>query len=999
MKKIIWLCLFLCSLNLNAANTSAHDPGIINKQRIEYWLNKRADTQQTTNKPTVESYLANTERLNPSQLKPVSTMKARLTAKQANKQLQYASTASPSNALNEVKVLAILIDFPDLKYDDNQLVDDDTDMYYENYTKEHYQQLLFNEGGFIGPNNETLSSVYDYYYDASGASLTFSGQVYGWVRADSNAKTYGERVGNTRDINAPALIKEAVEKATAQFDIDLTQYDLTDLDDIDGDGIINEPNGIIDHVMVFHSSIGEESGGGYLGVDAIWSHRYYVFDENSEPVSIAGSSVKLSGYTINPIDASIGVVAHEFGHDLGLADEYDLQSNTVGEPVSSWSIMSTGSWAGGPRGSQPVMFSAQALEYLQNRYQGNWVNQLNLTMEEVNSQPQQSLVYTSSLSQQQSQIKVTLAQQLEKFKTPVAGDFQFYSGTGNNLTHTLSQTVTLPEAATPLTLSFLAYYSIERDYDLVQVKVNQTPLAGNYTIETNPYYGDIGPYITGDSFLHADAQQPNGFLMHEFDLTQYAGQTITLSIEYITDTNTQYYGFVADDLKITYNNTVIWQNNAEQPSTNLALNGFSRVSSYIYAKPAHYYIQLRAHRGVDAGLQAEQYSPGVLLWYSNSAFDNNNTTDHPGGGFNLVVDADQKPIYRGTSSTTLADTPIQVRDAAFSLYQQSAGLGDQDLAAISEFNDHFDYSFTQQAESGVVLTPQGFNFEIVSQHPESETAELLLSYDALQQITTTVNEATVSFNVAGLKLTPTDTFLWDFGDGQSSTELSPTHTYADYGTYSVTFSAMGETTTQTQTKQISITKPLEIENLTYQLNGATLSAQAIVTGGKAPYNMSWLIDGEPVSQTENLDYQFSYSGDYTLALIVTDTQGISVSQQHALSVNAPLQLSTRHTANNLAVQFNSSPLGGSGNYTYSWDYGDSSPLGTTQNPSHNYQGAGSYSVKLVLTDSQTNEVISSELTVSVQEAQSESSSSGGAIGYFIALLVISGFYRRTSNKV
>ena len=86
-------------------------------------------------------------------------MKARLTAKQANKQLQYASAASPSNALNEVKVLAILIDFPDLKHDDNQLVDDDTDMYYENYTKEHYQQLLFNEGGFVGPNNETLLSL------------------------------------------------------------------------------------------------------------------------------------------------------------------------------------------------------------------------------------------------------------------------------------------------------------------------------------------------------------------------------------------------------------------------------------------------------------------------------------------------------------------------------------------------------------------------------------------------------------------------------------------------------------------------------------------------------------------------------------------------------------------------------------------------------------------------------------------------------------------------
>ncbi|MEI8640301.1 hypothetical protein P4S68_01365 [Pseudoalteromonas sp. Hal099] len=139
----------------------------------------------------------------------------------------------------------------------------------------------------------------------------------------------------------------------------------------------------------------------------------------------------------------------------------------------------------------------------------------------------------------------------------------------------------------------------------------------------------------------------------------------------------------------------------------------------------------------------------------------------------------------------------------------------------------------------------------------------MLSYDALQQITTTVNEATVSFNVAGLKLTPQIHFYGTLVMRQSSTELSPIHTYADYGTYSVTFSATGETTTQTQTKQITITKPLEIENLTYQLNGAILSAQAIVTGGEAPYNMSWLIDGEPVSQTENLDYQFSYSGDYT----------------------------------------------------------------------------------------------------------------------------------------
>ncbi|XQF94508.1 hypothetical protein ACOBV9_21025 (plasmid) [Pseudoalteromonas espejiana] len=40
----------------------------------------------------------------------------------------------------------------------------------------------------------------------------------------------------------------------------------------------------------------------------------------------------------------------------------------------------------------------------------------------------------------------------------------------------------------------------------------------------------------------------------------------------------------------------------------------------------------------------EQYSPGVLLWYSNTAFDDNNTTEHPGGGFNLVVDVIKIPF-------------------------------------------------------------------------------------------------------------------------------------------------------------------------------------------------------------------------------------------------------------------------------------------------------------------------------------------------------------------
>ena len=36
------------------------------------------------------------------------------------------------------------------------------------------------------------------------------------------------------------------------------------------------------------------------------------------------------------------------------------------------------------------------------------------------------------------------------------------------------------------------------------------------------------------------------------------------------------------------------------------------------------------------------------------------------------------------------------------------------------------------------------------------------------------------------------TYLWDFGDTQTSTDVNPTHTYPDYGAYTVTLTATGD---------------------------------------------------------------------------------------------------------------------------------------------------------------------------------------------------------------
>ena len=990
MKKVTLIALLstLLSPIVAANNLSPHDVGITNEERILYWLKKRDQVPSSELDSSFKSYMSNIEVANHSikngfrQFKSSSTDFSNTNKQQA----AFSTSLVPDQSINDVKVLAILIDFPDLKHDDNQLVDQDTEMFYAEYSTEHYQQMLFNTQGYAGPGGQSLSTAADYYKAASGNSLNFTGQVYGWVSADNNAKVYGERQGTTRDKNAPALVKEAVEKAVAKFNINLADYDLTDLDDIDGDGILNEPNGIIDHVMIFHSSIGEEAGGGYLSTDAIWSHRYYVFDENSGPSEIAGSSIKLFGYTINPIDAGIGVVVHEFGHDLGLLDEYDLQSNTVGEPVASWSVMSTGSWAGSPRGSEPVMFSPYALEYLQNRYQGNWVNQLTLDMDEIDANSQQTLINTASTSQLQNQIKVTLPPRLEKFKTPVEGDFQYYSNTGDNINNSLVNTIALPSTTEALTLSFIAYYSIERDYDLVQVKVNGEPIASNYTQAVNPYYGNIGPYISGDSFLNSDAKQPNGYLTHKFDLSAYAGQTIDLKIEYITDANTHYYGFVVDDMRIEQSDTLIWHNNA-QDQINTEFNGFAKVGSYTYASPSHYYLQLRSYTGVDSSLQAEQYSPGLLLWYSDKSQADNNTTEHPGSGFALVVDADQRSINKGSTQTPAASA-IQIRDAAFSLYQQRAGLGDDDLSAITEFTDKTDYSFSAQQPSGVMLPQVGFGFNIINQSADSEDIEVQLNYDVIKGINFTKTGLIVDFNIEGLALTPADKFAWNFDDGSSSTELNPTHTYQNYGTYNVEFTASNGTSQQVTVVEVTLVKPLSVNEIEYEVNQGILTAQASFTGGVAPYTYNWQLGDGSTLTTQSITHNYLYSGDYQVTLTVTDNEGTEQTKVVDVTAVVPLSIDANVTVNDLSAQFNAQVTGGFNSYTYSWDFGDGSALSNLQNPIHTYQADGAFNVTLSVTDTQTNDTFTKELSLTVQKQQSSSGSSGGSLAGLLVLLLL-----------
>ncbi|WP_406686408.1 immune inhibitor A domain-containing protein, partial [Rossellomorea vietnamensis] len=332
-----------------------------------------------------------------------------LTSGKGNK-LGQAKKNSPASVEEEAydgekrtdEVLVLLVDYPDKPH--NSMTADETDMYYEGedaYSREHYQDMLFGKGGWKGPDGKTYVSMKQYYEQQSGGSYSVDGDVAGWYTASKPAAAYGgnDPQPDGSDVNARGLIKEALAQAAADPNVDLSEYDKWDRYDLDGDGNYLEPDGLVDHLMVIHSGVGEEAGGGSLGSDAIWSHRWNlggIFPIAGSPtpeVDYWGKGTMYAyDYTIEPEDGAVGVMAHEFGHDLGLPDEYDTQYSGAGEAVSYWSIMASGSWAGDIPGAQPTGFSPYAKEMLQasavvdnQGTQGNWQTGTEVNLEDLDS--------------------------------------------------------------------------------------------------------------------------------------------------------------------------------------------------------------------------------------------------------------------------------------------------------------------------------------------------------------------------------------------------------------------------------------------------------------------------------------------------------------------------------------------------------------------------------------------------------------------------------------
>ncbi|WP_342707756.1 immune inhibitor A domain-containing protein [Pedococcus cremeus] len=566
----------------------------------------------------------------------------------------------------EEDIFTILTDFSDLTHNnipepdrnwDGSSTDDNSTYWTKDFDRQHYQDMMFGDG----------ESFKDFYLKQSNGRFLAKGDVSDWVQVKGEAATYGnndnEQQGYwsyiTDTVNAWYQAQLAAGKTKAEINDYLKQFDKVDRYDADGDGNFNEPDGYIDHFQAIHAGEGEEAGGGVLGADAIWSHRWYVNSTDygqTGPAQaklggakIGDSDIWVGDYTTEPENGGLGVFAHEFGHDLGLPDLYDTQGGDNG--TGFWTLMSGGSWLN--HGTDSIGTTPG--------YMGPWEKlQLGWLDYKVVPYGQDSTVKLgpadkpASTSNYQALITplpdktVTTA-----YNKPHSGSYEWWGGADDSLNNTLSRTIDLTGKNSGSVSAWLQY-NIEKGYDYLYAEVS--------TDGAN--WSSVGSPVTGPT----DNKALTPWQQQTWDLTPYAGKSIQFRFRYATDGGLHYEGPFVDDIAVTADGAQVFSDDVESGDNGWTAQGFSRMTGTTSEQASHYYIaENRTYTGYDATLQTGPYNfgfantrpdwverfpyqNGMLVWYIDGQYTDNNTRNHPGGGEVLPVDARPAPVrfYDGT---------------------------------------------------------------------------------------------------------------------------------------------------------------------------------------------------------------------------------------------------------------------------------------------------------------------------------------------------------------
>jgi len=224
--------------------------------------------------------------------------------------------------------------------------------------------------------------------------------------------------------------------------------------------------------------------------------------------------------------------------------------------------------------------------------------------------------------------------------------------------------------------------------------------------------------------------------------------------------------------------------------------------------------------------------------------------------------------------------------------------------------------------------------------------------------TTGIAPLTVQFNDTSTRLPAS--WSWNFGDGATSTEQHPAHTYTTAGTYTVILTATNDGGSNTSAKTGYITvidKPITAFSVNTTSGSVPFTVLFTDKSTNSPTSWLWDFGDCSTSTVQNATHTFVTSGNFTVNLTATNVAGSnSTAKTGYISVTAaavkPVAAFTADKiTGNAPVTITFTDASTNWPTAWTWDFGDgNSTNATVQNPVHTYSSVGTYTVSLTATN-------------------------------------------------
>ncbi len=438
------------------------------------------------------------------------------------------------------------------------------------------------------------------------------------------------------------------------------------------------------------------------------------------------------------------------------------------------------------------------------------------------------------------------------------------------------------------------------------------------------------------------------------------GGCVPLSVQF---TNTSYQSAT------TYN----WQFQGGTPSTSTAKN-----PSVTYNTPGTYNVTLRVRNGGGADTLVQLGYITVSASNITSAFSSsangltanfNNTSTNAEtylwdfGDGNTSIEASPEHSYTNCGTYTVTLTSTNLCGTASSTETVTLGNGNPSAGITATMNGLTANFGNTSTNADTYLWDFGDGNTSIEANPEhtytacgtytvtltstnfcgtASSTETLTFGNGIPSagLTTTINGLTANFDNTS---TNADTYLWDFGDGNTSIEASPEHTYTNCGTYTVTLTSTNLCGTASSTETLTFGNGIPTAGITATLNGLTANFNNTSTNADT---YLWDFGDGNTSIEANPEHTYTDCGTYTVTLTSTNLCGTASSTETVSLGNGNPTAGITATLNGLMANFDNTSTNAD---TYLWDFGDGN-TSSEANPEHTYTDCGTYTVTLTSTN-------------------------------------------------